>query len=109
MTQTLAPKLTAVEKRTAFMVEMAKPINDHYETARLMHQLGQEYPGHPAHEVFVDIAKRIAKEGKALGRTDRWQAACGFAQTEINANPNDAEHARWAVIQQSVYLAHAID
>lgn len=111
MTQTLAPapKLTAVEKRTAFLVEVAKPVNDHYKLAILMDQAGQDFPAHPANEVFVKVADRIAEEGPKLGKTARWLAACQWSKNAIEENPESESHVRWAVVQGSVYLAHAID
>jgi hypothetical protein len=49
----------------------------------------------------------------SLGRTDRWKKACAFAADEIMAAQEAGnltrEHARWAVLQGSVWMGYAAE
>jgi hypothetical protein len=49
------------------------------------------------------VVRRFATEGPALGRTERWQAACAWAAARVaeGANPY------WAAVQGSIFIAHA--
>lgn len=114
MTQTLSTKQTPTERRIDFIGACTKPINDRVEAQVLLKALGKEdLLGDLTLEEFTDIAVQMS-QGKHLGRTARWKAACDFAQLEIGmANKMDGtctrQHARWAVVQGSVYMAHAAD
>lgn len=50
------------------------------------------------------VVRRFAAEGPALGRTERWQAACTWAAAQVDAGRDP----HWAAVQGSVFLAHAI-
>jgi hypothetical protein len=114
MTQTLSTKKTPTERRIDFIGDCTKPINDRVMAQQILAQAGQpNLLGDLTLEEFTEIAVAMS-QGKHLGRTDRWKAACDFAQLEIGmAVKNDGactrQHARWAVVQGSVYMAHAAD
>jgi ribosome biogenesis SPOUT family RNA methylase Rps3 len=51
---------------------------------------------------FWIIAGILADAAK-LGRTEEWKSACAFAVLQVEAG-HDVE---WAVLQGSIYMAHA--
>jgi hypothetical protein len=112
MTQTLAPKQTPVQKRIDFIAEVTKPVNDRALAMLAAKSIGQDIPDLTLDE-FRDIAKRMSAEGPAFGKTARWKNACGYAIIEIcdaeEKGTLDRSTARWAVVQCSVWMAHAAD
>ncbi|HEX8321657.1 hypothetical protein [Longimicrobium sp.] len=110
MTQTaVAPKLSATDKRMAFIKDCTAAMADHDILAFHSKQAGIEMPAYPL-EKMVEVAQRMSTEGYALGRTDRWRNACEFALTEIRAAEKagtlDTSLAHWAVFQGSVFMGH---
>lgn len=59
-----------------------------------------ELPLVPQVIAFVELAE-LMDAASCLGRTDRWTAACGWAKANAVRDP------KWAVLQASVWLAHA--
>lgn len=58
---------------------------------------------------WAAVVDRMATEGPALGRTERWQTACRWAQ-EIMAEGQQEEGGwRWAACQGSVYMGYAAE
>jgi hypothetical protein len=111
MTQTLIKK-TPVQKRLDFIAEVGAPVNDRAKVIIAAKAMGQEIPDLTVEE-FRTIADEMAK-GLHLGRTDRWKNACCWAANEIsnridNGEVVDANTARWAVVQGSVWMCHAAD
>jgi hypothetical protein len=51
-----------------------------------------------------DAAATAMAELESLGRTDRWVGACRWARAMID----QGSPARWAVLQGSVWMCHAI-
>lgn len=108
-------KLTAVEKRSAFIKDCTTPLADVANARATMKLAGLSEDLIP--ELTVDDLRKIAEhmdsEGHALGRTDRWRNACQFARIEIKDAEEmgqlDESLARWAVVQGSVFMAHAAD
>lgn len=105
-------KQTPVEKRISFIQEVSKPVNDRALAILAGKKVGQEIPDLTVDE-FVAVADAMAK-GVDLGRTDRWKDACRWAINEITSRTAagedvDANTARWAVVQASVWMAHAAD
>lgn len=100
MTATTAPRQTAADRRLAFVLDAYAPVD---------RTVSPEAVAALPVEVWVGIAQRLADEGPALGRTDRWRAACAAALDLIAEDPTDLAHVRWAVTQANVWLAHAID
>lgn len=114
MTQTTAPKLTAADKRFAFLREVTAPLENRAKARLTLQQSGLDPEMIP--DLDVDQLTEIAvamSQGKHLGRTDRWKNTCHFAETEIDAAKTrgdlDQSFARWAVVQGSVWMAYAAD
>lgn len=105
-------KKTPVEKRIGFITEVTKPVNDRALATIAAKNVGQQISDLTAEE-FTTVADAMAK-GADLGRTDRWKNACRWAINEItnrtaSGEVVDAATARWAVVQGSVWMAHAAD
>lgn len=112
MTQTLAPaKLSPIDKRIDFIKTVTKPVNDRALAMLAAKQVGMDVPDLTEDE-FSNIALKMA-QGDTLGRTERWKNACRWASIEIGTmkleGKLDASLARWAVVQGSVWMAHATD
>jgi hypothetical protein len=112
MTQTLIPaKQTPVEKRIDFIKAATKPVNDRALAMITAKQIGQDISD-LTQEEFVAVAVAMS-QGTHLGRTARWKNACQWAVIEIGQADQkgqlDASFARWAVVQGSVWMAHAAD
>lgn len=105
-------KQTPVEKRIAFIQSVTKPVNDRALVTIAAKQLGQDIPDLTLEE-FQAIAEKMRTEGPAFGKTSRWHNACTWAAYEIAGAEEkgqlDAKFARWAVVQGSVWMAHAAD
>lgn len=116
MTQTAAPKMTAVEKRYAFIREATAPLNDIAKARTALQQAGLDAGLVPDLDVtaLTMIALDMRSKGFKLGKTDRWQASCCFAHIEItrqqfSTGSVDQSFARWAVLQGSVFMGHAAE
>lgn len=116
MTQTAAPKKTAADKRFDFIREVTAPLENVSKARLTLRQAGLDEDLVPILTVdeLREIAKRMRDEGADLGRTDRWKKACRFAASEMDdcvAQSNDLsyEQAHWAVLQGSVFMAHAAE
>lgn len=58
---------------------------------------------------WAAIVDRCAEEGPALGRTERWQAACTWALEIMGEAPEEAGGYRWAALQGAVYMGYAAE
>lgn len=114
MTQTLAPaKQTPVEKRIDFIKAVTEPVNQRALAMLAAKSIGQDIPDLTTEEL-VAIAEKMREEGPAFGKTTRWHSACTWAAYEIAGAEEkgelvDAQFVRWAVVQGSVWMAHAAD
>src|SRR4051812_42196926 len=102
MTQTAAPKMTAVEKRFAFIREVGSPLEDVAKARLALQQSGLDADLVPDLDLdaLIEIARKMADHGSELGRTARWKKTCMFAYSEITEAEKtgnlDQSFARWA-------------
>lgn len=114
MTQT-AVKMTAVDKRYAFIKAQTDVFTEIFSARQALKAAGQNEMLVPdlTVEQLTEIADRMEIDGSPLGRTDRWKTACSFARVEIRGAEKtgflDQSFAQWAVVQASVYMAHAAE
>jgi hypothetical protein len=59
----------------------------------------------PHSPIYEAVAKRVVAEGPALGKTDRWLAACAWFE-KLGEDEKDWQ---WRVVQGTVWLAHAAE
>jgi len=104
-------KQTPVEKRIDFIQAVTKPVNDRALGMIAAKAVGQDVSDLTLEE-FTAVAVAMS-QGTHLGRTLRWKNACQWAVIEIGQadakGQLDASFARWAVVQGSVWMAHAAD
>ncbi len=58
---------------------------------------------------WADIVDAMAETGVRLGRTERWVAACTWAQEILAEMDEAAGNYKWAALQGSIYMSHAAE
>lgn len=83
----------AAERRYAWLRDVMEPINEH---ARAGSQ--------PSLTDYMRAYMRIRDEGRALGRTARWQAQIDWFQVHVRE-----QKLSWVVFQGVVFLGYAAE
>jgi hypothetical protein len=87
----MSAKPTPTARRAAFIEAVQEPIVE----ALAKRPVRDDDP------LWVEVAERIATEGPALGRTEKWQTACAFFAQEQHGSWG------WTVRQGIVWLCYA--
>lgn len=116
MTQTAAPKMTAADKRFAFIQAITAPLQDAAKARLVLQQSGMDPDLVPdlGVDALTEIIEKMRTEGPSYGRTTRWHNACTWAAYEIanqdaSGEPVDQSFARWAVVQGAVWMGYAAE
>jgi hypothetical protein len=116
MTQTAVPaKQTPAAKRYDFVASVTKPINDRVLAQTTLKQAGMDpaLVPDPTVDELRCIALDMRSKGSELGKTDRWQSACTWADRQITEAESegtlDQSFARWAVLQGATWMCHAAE
>lgn len=107
-----AKKVTAIDKRVAFINDLLAPLVDQAQMDIALRGTGIEGT-ELGTEDYRQIAEKMSTEGPSWGRTTRWHVACQFAHNEIAeadaAGTLDLSTARWAVNQGAIWMSHAAE
>lgn len=97
MTATTATRKTATDRRFDWIQDLAT------EVSQYLCDYGTNPPADS--DIWSRYMDRVATEGPALGRTERWTSAVAFHAAALAAG----DPADWIALQGSVYLAHAAE